>query len=125
MKTDLRRSLHFDDLSLQPLRIPDGWTVEQNQFFELTPGTEVHLEGVLGGDPWELFVEDMLQITHAKHDYTLDLGWYPESDPRGRFRVVLIHREDWEKPHMKFESRDKQAVIAAIETALEDGSVAA
>ncbi len=118
------KTLHVDDLALQPLRIPAGWTVSQHEFFELSPGEDVQVEGVLGGSAWELFVEDMLQISHAKHEYTLDLGWYPDSDPGGQFRVRLIHRQDWEHPHMLFESTDRDAAVAAIETALRDASVA-
>lgn len=49
---------------------------------------------------WEL-KQDLLQVKYSdKHDntYILDIGWYPEFNLDGAFKIVLIRNFDWDKP---------------------------
>lgn len=79
---------HF--MQLHSLQIPAGWMVDQNHFYDVSPAE------ALAGDRLKFpFVQDIL---HMRNDYrrlALDLGWYPEGDPDGMFRLVLIQ---WDKP---------------------------
>lgn len=45
--------------------------------------------------------EDMLQISYIKNNndmYLIDVGWYPDCDINGYFRIVLIKNLDWFNP---------------------------
>lgn len=74
-----------------PLRIPAGWNVVQNNFIEISPSEVISDDGQLDYP----FVEDILQLQNNHLRMTLDLGWYPDSDPAGQFRLVLIQ---WDVP---------------------------
>lgn len=73
------------ELKLVPLSIPAGWMVNQNHFYMTT------FEEAEGGYP---FYEDILQMNNESLRLTMDLGWYPEADKDGRFKLVLL---PWEK----------------------------
>ena len=75
-----------DPLKLVPLAIPAGWTMEQNHFYQTT------FEEANGGYP---FYEDILQMNNKDWCLTIDLGWYPEGDPNGTYRLYKL---GWEKP---------------------------
>ena len=32
----------------------------------------------------------------------IDLGWYPDGDPDGSYRLVAILNDDWENPPVQF-----------------------
>ena len=63
---------------LQCLRIPTGWHVNYNEFREVNPS----------GDRDDL-KEDLFQAYHAGANRLLDLGWYPDGDAGGAFRVEV------------------------------------
>lgn len=44
--------------------------------------------------------EDLLQVEFPGN-FLLDIGWYPEYEPKGHFIVQLIKEENWEKPKYK------------------------
>lgn len=115
---------HEDIQILQPLRIPAGWQVTFNDFFELDPaqytGSDIHF--------WENFVEDMLYIVYEwsfKKDkiiYTkkiaIDLGWYPEMDVNREFVLYVIKDDDWDCPLAEFRSRSQREIADTIEVFL-------
>ena len=74
-----------------PLQIPSGWMVAQNHFYDVTPVDALLDDGRLDFP----FVEDMLQLRNDHLRMTLDLGWYPDGDPTGNFRLLLIQ---WDAP---------------------------
>jgi len=102
---------------LQPLRIPQGWEVKYNSFFETEPKFK-YLD-----DTSEDFCEDMLVLANASVGVLIDLGWYPESEPKGKFGLVAItiHADgdqmsaSWLKPLRELRTRSKRKVVAAIE----------
>ena len=71
-------------LKLVPLGIPAGWKVTQNHFYMTT------FEEANGEYP---FYEDILQMHNNYYRVTLDLGWYPEGEADGCYRLVLIAYE--------------------------------
>lgn len=107
---------------LVPLRIPTGWTIAWNVFTEVNP-EEFLIEDY--EHRWE-FNEDLFQFENQKYKKILDLGWYPEFDPRGRYRLVLLgqHEEeqesywDWTKPLVNFETRSITEIIIKTEEIL-------
>ncbi|MGR2680378.1 hypothetical protein [Chromobacterium haemolyticum] len=52
------------------------------------------------GDETLLFSlkEDILQIECEPLGLLVDVGWYPEFNPRGRFRIYVIQHADWDQP---------------------------
>ncbi|WP_094265748.1 hypothetical protein [Paludifilum halophilum] len=94
---------------LQFLIIYPGWTVTYNKFIELNP-----LQLSPDDENWLLFTQDLLQL-HCGEDLLLDLGWYPEADPSGQYRLELIKNTNWEKPLLSFSSRDKSEITELIE----------
>ncbi|MCA9071849.1 MAG: hypothetical protein KDA84_23135 [Planctomycetaceae bacterium] len=72
------------------LQIPAGWMVRQNHFYDITPAEA--LDGDWLGFP---FSQDILQLHNDHLRMLLDLGWYPDGDPDGHFRLILIQ---WDAP---------------------------
>jgi hypothetical protein len=105
------------DPPLQPLRIPTGWKVEWNTFLDVEPTFESGDHESMG------FSEDLLQLSNKWSSVLLDLGWYPDCDPHGAFRLLAIRiypndeeiRDSWDKPLRVLTSRSKTEVVQAIE----------
>jgi hypothetical protein len=116
------KSICLDDLTYQPLRVPAGWTMSYSSFYEVDPGSEVHVKGLPEGSAWALFNQDMLQMSNAHYDVVLDMGWVPDQDPNGSFVVQVIRGTDWDNPLAEFESRSRPDVVQWIESILRDVS---
>ena len=108
--------------NLQPLRIPEGWTVVFNKFEDTDPESVPKSDE----DTWLFaFSEDILYIrseTSRKQNKQLelqtlglDLGWYPEGDPNGSFTLYAILNENWESPLLTFSSRCKDDIVHTLE----------
>ena len=107
--------------NLQPLRIPGGWTetlhkLERGEPAELPPEDRA----------WPLcYTEDILRLhtdlsrrlnrRTQRQRLAIDLGWYPDGEPAGAFRLVAVIDSDWERPLLTFTSRSKAAVVETLE----------
>jgi hypothetical protein len=107
--------IHINELTLQPLRIPEGWTVSYNSFFAIDPDGSIQLEGVPEASVWEVFLQDMLQLVHLKHQFLLDLGWVSEASPEGEFLLTLVYQQNWREPTYEFTTRSRTAIVAKLE----------
>ena len=107
--------------NLQPLRIPANWTILQHKLMNIEPEKLNKND-----DKWlTMFVEDILQIErHLKRKINkkveqqkliIDLGWYPDSEPSGNFRLVAILNNNWEFPLLQFTSRSKKEILETLE----------
>lgn len=109
--------------NVQPLRIPSGWVIDFNAFMDIEPEE-------LNPDPndnkWlTVFVQDIFQISKhfsrkinkkvQQQQVIIDLGWYPDGDPSGQFRLVAILDNNWEFPLLQFCSRKKKEVVETLE----------
>ncbi|MDH5654795.1 MAG: hypothetical protein OEZ34_02735 [Spirochaetia bacterium] len=47
--------------------------------------------------------------------FILDLGWIPDGDTEGEFKLVLLKNEKWEDPVKSFRSRQKSVIVDEIE----------
>lgn len=52
----------------------------------------------------ELLKEDLVQIVY--NNYLLDIGWYPEFDEQGSFRILIIKDKKWDNPMLEKKCRD-------------------
>lgn len=83
-------------MDLVALRIPNDWAVTYNRFYEAAPviNTESgHLEN------WSAFTSRLLNIhllprqsgtINYKYALQIEVGWYPDADPRGSYRATLV-----------------------------------
>jgi hypothetical protein len=106
------------DISLQSLKIPTGWTVTWNQFYDIEPISNIYCDGLPDGDVWELFLQDLLQLKQINKSIILDLGWIPEANPEGSYHLQIIANEDWSTPILVYRSKNKIEVVEKINNLL-------
>lgn len=83
-----------DSYKLVPLRIPTGWAVTFNNFWEIEP--LIKNGEFVNADDFTLdllVVERIVPPGTSWPPYILDLGWYPEAVPSGHYRLVLRRRD--------------------------------
>src|SRR5262249_46395423 len=104
------------DVPLQPLRIPTGWhVVFNNGLYEIDPLPDL----IPKDDRWCLFKEDMLQMTHARFNRLLDVGWYPEGNLNEGQYALVVHEGDFHgKLLHQFATRDRLTLVEEIERLL-------
>ena len=113
---------------LQPLRVPPGWLVAWNTWFELDPTAENVQADYFGGS-------SLLMATHEANRLYLDLEWRPEDDPAGEF-VLSVHYTPWLRTEggrrrkgvpadpstarlvFEFRTRDRAVAVREVEAAL-------
>lgn len=99
--------------NLQPLRIPPGWVCIWNKLESAEPAD------VPEGDSAWLFtyVQDMTYFRREGKEYTIsiDLGWYPDGDPNGAYRLEAILDDDWTHPLLSFTSRSTKEIVETME----------
>ena len=111
----------FKQPPLQPLRIPTGWKVEWNTFFEVEPKFKSYDQ-----ISWN-FGEDMLLVENKRVGIVIELGWYPGHRWPGEFKLVALRLERvrklmgmaWENPERKLWTRSKEKVVRTLERWME------
>lgn len=104
---DAKSELEYKSIKIQPLKIPTGWDVEFNKFFEIDP-----LVLTENSDKWVYFTENML---HFKDNYNhVRMGWYPSMKPDGEFFLEC----NYKTPILPFKSRNKKLIVEKIEKVL-------
>jgi hypothetical protein len=102
-----------------PLKIPSGWAILNNNCFN--NDEMIIVNGEIQNDL--SFKEDILSISQIayvdenykvlENGYWLDLGWYPDADPSGSYKLVLF-RDNWNNQMVKFKSKNKLEIQSAI-----------
>ncbi|ENQ3106209.1 hypothetical protein ACEOWJ_002215 [Bacillus cereus] len=98
----------------QSLRIPATWFIVHNNFMEMNP-EELNVDDKKG---WSYFTVDLLQVKHQVDDIILDVGWYPEMDPKGSYKLQLVKDGNWQNPVEVFYSKNREEVVKVIEALL-------
>lgn len=49
------------------------------------------------------------------HTLAIDLGWYPDGDIKGNYRLIAILDNDWSNPILELKTRSTQEVADTIE----------
>ena len=90
--------------TLQPLRIPAGWTVAYNEFTSSNAHDDLK--------------EDLLQLRHEIKNLLVDLGWYPEGDQNGSY-LLLLFEGDFEGTCLaEFRSVNREEIVEVLERLL-------
>lgn len=114
--------MDIDDIKLQPLRVPAGWHVTQNVFFEVDPDPSKTINYPPQKSVLTLFLQDMFHAKHNHYDIVVDVGWVPDEDPAGSFIVQAIRGTDWDNPIDELMSRDRLTIAQKLEAILLDVS---
>lgn len=102
-------------LELQELKIPAGWFISYNQFYNIYP-TEETVDSVDS-----VFMEDILQFTNDSRHRLLDLGWYPEFDfIGGAYKMVVYEGDFCGKLLYELKSKSKKEIVSEINRLLLD-----
>lgn len=104
------------------------WHIAAHELFDITPDQAMHYSAEDGDEKiWTLyFIQDLLQIKHRQDGRLLDVGWYPDSEPNGAYRLVLLEplsetgkeggwRYDWRSPIYEFKTRSLDELKSQIE----------
>ncbi len=106
---------------LYPIRIPAGWSLIFHKLEMLEPD-EIDKED----RAWLFhFVQDILYM-EKKYCYRenkqqkeqvigIDLGWYPDGDPEGAYRLFAVLDHNWEEPILEYTSRSTREIVDIIE----------
>lgn len=106
---------------LQPLRIPSGWTIMFNKLEDLEVETLSEEDTA-----WlTVFVEDIMYLYKKnkrkrkkqieEQTISIDLGWYPDGDVNGSFRLIALLNHNWDEPLLEFSSRNKDEIVQTLE----------
>ncbi|MBL8930809.1 MAG: hypothetical protein JNL54_11850 [Kineosporiaceae bacterium] len=86
---------------------PPGWTVS---FMNLT---QQEPDDLGPGDDWFWFLEDIAY--YRRNDGVgVDIGWYPDQNPAGRFRVEHVD-DTWRRLSPSLETRSLDEVVRHVE----------
>ena len=64
-------------------------------------------------EQWDNLHEDLIQVEY-EDSLLLDVAWYPECDPTGRFIINQIQDYDWENPLKKIEAKSIDEMYKSI-----------
>ena len=106
---------------LRPLRIPPGCEIVWNHWEDIEPEDLAEDDSAWLGH----FTEDILalRIRRARrwHKKTqeqtifIDLGWYPDGEPKGAYTLQAILNDDWEAPLLEMRTRSSREAADALE----------
>ena len=99
---------------LVPLRIPSGWAMAFNNLVELPPMEELtaaQRDAYLSQDL--LSLESIAPAGGASAGYMIDVGWTPDGDPAGAYRLRVV-RESWSDIPIRLDSAHLEVIRDAI-----------
>jgi hypothetical protein len=88
--------------SHQPLTIHKNWKTIINEFYDIDSN-----EKTFESDLKFYFMEDLLELKNIQNGTFIHLGWYPEFDPKGAFKIVVLDSDYNGKIIKEFESKSK------------------
>ncbi|WP_444943244.1 hypothetical protein ACJJIK_15305 [Microbulbifer sp. ZKSA006] len=110
----------INDISLVDLKLGNDWKITHNEFYNIEP-KEVDNYKDSKYPIWSMFfIEDLMQIENSKKELLIDVGWYPDGDKAGMYRLILIKSIegsfDWDSPIDTYETRVLKELINKIDS---------
>jgi hypothetical protein len=109
--------------ALVPLRVPAGWLVEYNTLVEFGPDSPP-----TGDDYRWHHTEDLLQLRSCTvvdgawqvdpDGFLVDLGWYPDGEPTGAYRLVVVRPDFRGDTVIEVSHREQSVICQAIESCI-------
>jgi hypothetical protein len=97
------------NLELQELKVPGGWYISYNHFYNIAP-SKATVEAID-----TVFNEDILQFKNEYRNRLIDLGWYPEGNyDLGAYGLVVYEGDFHGKLLYEVKSKDKEEIIREI-----------
>jgi hypothetical protein len=81
--------VELGQIKYQPLRIPPGWHIDWNTFFEIDPSEKSILAGFFGGS-------SLFASSNKERRVSIDLEWRPEDNLAGEY-VLSVYYVPWER----------------------------
>ncbi|MDY6992847.1 MAG: hypothetical protein SVR94_09630 [Pseudomonadota bacterium] len=108
----------IDNLALVEFNPSKSWMITYNQLHALDP-TEVEDYHDTKYSLWAMFfVQDLLQIENKYNGLLIDVGWYPEADPTGCYKLILVKKNsdgfDWHNPKEEFATNNLNNLLFKI-----------
>ncbi|NVJ98004.1 MAG: hypothetical protein HWE25_07625 [Alphaproteobacteria bacterium] len=94
---------------IQPLRVPESWMVHYNQF------REFDLDNDTDPETWKLRKQTLWQGQCERRDRLMDLGWYPEGELEGTFRLQIYEGDFTGTLLFEFESHTRLEIVDQME----------
>lgn len=73
-------------------------------------------------DQLEHLTEDLLQI-EINESFLVDVGYYPECSPEGRFKIVVIKDYDWTQPVWVRTCKEILLLVPLIQEVLDEAQL--
>lgn len=107
-----------NELRLVSLDAMGDWDVAYNQLYDLDPSEVIHIQEQIPS-VWALvFVQDLLQLINSKDGSLIDVGWYPDGDAEGSYKIELVPKIkdelDWVNSTVVCETRSLNELLACI-----------
>lgn len=108
------------DLRLLEFEVEKEWEILHHQLYNISPQDASTLSGLpSGASIWPThFVEDLFQAINQSKKLLIDVGWYPDSDPTGCFRFLLLTFEngqtDWRNPLQSIATQSLNQLVSLI-----------
>lgn len=100
------------------LRVPTGWEIDKNNFYDLEPEEELLVEGNANNNGWSLFEEELLYCRYEKQNLILDMGWFPNYEHDGKFILSLIKDKNWRDQQIISQTQSLAEITQAINNTL-------
>lgn len=100
--------------TLLPFTFHKNWKTIFNEFYDIEPN-----EKSFNSDLKFYFMEDLLELKNLQNGTFIHLGWYPEFDPQGAFKIVVFDSDYNGKLIKEFESKSKQETADELSLLLE------
>ena len=108
-----------------------GWFVSLHKLYYLSPNDANQVEGIQTDvTVWDtIFVQDLFEAVNDDKLLLLDVGWYPDGDVNGQFRLELVSKSnldedyDWMNPVMKLETRSIDLLVSTIRKQMGNASL--
>jgi hypothetical protein len=95
-------------------RVPSGWHVDHHEWREVDPSSLAE-----GSPAWDYLQEDLAQLRNDERGLLVDIGWYPAGRREGRYAIVVLFENDWDRPVSRFMTTSLQEAISRLDAVLE------
>lgn len=119
LKYDRFYPINQQEIYLVSPNVPPPWKITYNTLGNLEP-SDVDLAPDRDTVFAHWFTQDLMQITNEKAEKLIDVGWYPDGEAKGEFKIEVIKRIgeddfDWSNPLLQFRTRSLANLLKKIE----------